>query len=147
MTLAHDWGGIISLGWALEHREQVRGIVLTNTAVHQPADSRPPALIRLAHLPALRELVCVRTPVFLRGATALSWPPLEREVRAAFAAPYAAAARRRAIGDFVADIPFGADRPQPAGTGGHQHRHHRLARARAAAVGTARPGVRRAVPA
>lgn len=111
VTLAHDWGGIISLGWALEHREQVEAVVLTNTAVHQPEDSRPPVLIRLAHLSALRDLLCVRTPVFLRSATALSWPPLDREVRAAFAAPYRGAGRRRAIGEFVADIPFGAQDP------------------------------------
>ncbi|HEY0167631.1 MAG TPA: alpha/beta fold hydrolase [Jatrophihabitans sp.] len=111
VTLAHDWGGIISLGWALEHRDQVKAVVLTNTAVHQPEDSRPPALIRLAHLSALRDLLCVRTPVFLRSATALSWPPLDREVRAAFAAPYRGAGRRRAIGEFVADIPFAATDP------------------------------------
>ena len=115
VTLAHDWGGIISLGWALEHRDQVQAVVLTNTAVHQPEDSRPPALIRLAHLPGLRDLVCVRTPVFLRGATLLSWPPLDRGVRAAFAAPYHGAGRRRAIGSFVADIPFGPeDSSRPA---------------------------------
>jgi acyl-CoA synthetase (AMP-forming)/AMP-acid ligase II/pimeloyl-ACP methyl ester carboxylesterase len=111
VTLAHDWGGIISLGWALEHRDQVEAVVLTNTAVHQPEDSRPPALIRLAHLAALRDLLCVRTPVFVRSATALSWPPLKGEVRAAFAAPYRGAGRRRAIGEFVADIPFGAHDP------------------------------------
>lgn len=111
VTLAHDWGGIISLGWALEHRDQVEAVVLTNTAVHQPEDSRPPALIRLAHLSALRDLLCVRTPVFLRSATALSWPTLDRDVRAAFAAPYRGAGRRRAIGEFVADIPFGAHDP------------------------------------
>jgi len=111
VTLAHDWGGIVSLGWALEHRAQVEAVVLTNTAVHQPADSRPPALIRLAHLSALRDLLCVRTPVFLRSATALSWPPLDPGVRAAFAAPYRGAGRRRSIGDFVADIPFGNEDP------------------------------------
>ena len=111
VTLAHDWGGIISLGWALEHRDQVEALVLTNTAVHQPEDFRPPALIRLAHLAALRDLLCVRTPVFLRGATALSWPPLDREIRAAFAAPYRGAGRRRAIGEFVADIPFRVQDP------------------------------------
>lgn len=111
VTLAHDWGGIISLGWALEHRAQVRGVVLTNTAVHQPEDSRPPALIRLAHLRMLRDSLCVRTPVFVRSATALSWPPLPSEVRGAFAAPYHGARRRRSVGDFVADIPFGEDDP------------------------------------
>lgn len=115
VTLAHDWGAIISLGWALEHRDQVEAVVLANTAVHQPADSRPPALIRLAHLRALRALLCVWTPVFTRSATALSWPPLPREVRAAFAAPYAGAGRRRAVGEFVADIPFAdADPSHPA---------------------------------
>ncbi|MDQ1739441.1 MAG: cis-3-alkyl-4-acyloxetan-2-one decarboxylase / olefin beta-lactone synthetase, partial [Pseudonocardiales bacterium] len=105
VTVAHDWGGIISLGWALEHRAQVEAVVLTNTAVHQPEDSRPPVLIRLAYLSALRDLLCVRTPVFLRSVTALSWPPLDPRVRAAFAAPYRGAGRRRSIGDFVADIP------------------------------------------
>jgi olefin beta-lactone synthetase len=37
VTVAHDWGGPVSLGWALEHRDQLAGVVLTNTAVHQPA--------------------------------------------------------------------------------------------------------------
>lgn len=111
VTLAHDWGGIISLGWALRHRTQLRGVVLTNTAVHQPEDSRPPALIRLAHLRLLRDFLCVRTPIFVRSATALSWPPLPAEVRTAFAAPYRGARRRQAVGDFVADIPFGEDDP------------------------------------
>jgi acyl-CoA synthetase (AMP-forming)/AMP-acid ligase II/pimeloyl-ACP methyl ester carboxylesterase len=111
VTVAHDWGGIISLGWALEHRDQVEAVVLTNTAVHQPEDSRPPVLIQLAHLPALRDVLCVRTPVFLRSATALSWPPLDPGIRAAFAAPYRGADRRTSIGNFVADIPFGAEDP------------------------------------
>ena len=39
VTVAHDWGGIVSLGWAARHREQLRGVVLTNTAVHQPDGS------------------------------------------------------------------------------------------------------------
>jgi len=111
VTVAHDWGGIISLGWALAHAHQLRGVVLTNTAVHQPGDSRPPALIRLAHLTALRDTLCVRTPIFVRAAGALSRPPLPRGVRAALAAPYRGAAARQAVGDFVADIPFGDHDP------------------------------------
>jgi acyl-CoA synthetase (AMP-forming)/AMP-acid ligase II/pimeloyl-ACP methyl ester carboxylesterase len=106
VSLAHDWGGSISLGWALAHRDQLRGVVLTNTAVHQPADSRPPVLIRGAHLPGVRQSVCVRTPAFVRAATALSRPALPSAVRDAFAAPYRGAARRSAVADFVADIPF-----------------------------------------
>ncbi|WP_254666599.1 alpha/beta fold hydrolase [Humibacillus sp. DSM 29435] len=111
VTLAHDWGGPISLGWALEHRDQLRAVVLTNTAVHQPADAAGPALIRLAHTPGVRQSSCVATPTFVRATTALSRPALPREVRDAFAAPYASAFRRQAVGDFVADIPFDPRHP------------------------------------
>jgi acyl-CoA synthetase (AMP-forming)/AMP-acid ligase II/pimeloyl-ACP methyl ester carboxylesterase len=114
VTVAHDWGGIISLGWALEHRQDVRGVVLTNTAVAMPEGDLGPALIRLAHAPGLRAAVTIASSVFVRGATALSWPPLPAEVRRAYAAPYRSARRRRAVGEFVADIPFRAGHPSRA---------------------------------
>jgi len=111
VTLAHDWGGPVSLGWALAHPEQLRGVVLTNTAVHHPAGTAVPALIRLARARPLRAAICVRTPAFVRTTTALSRPPLPGDVRDAFAAPYAGAGRRHGIGDFVADIPLSAEHP------------------------------------
>ena len=37
VTVAHDWGGAVSLGWALAHRDQLAGIVLSNTAIALPA--------------------------------------------------------------------------------------------------------------
>ena len=114
VTVAHDWGGAVSLGWALEHRDQLRGVVLTNTAVAQPAGDLGPVLIRLAHARALREAVTVRTPLFVAATTRLSRPPLPAAVRRAFAAPYRTAARRRSVGDFVADIPFSPDHPSRA---------------------------------
>ncbi len=106
VLLAHDWGGPIALGWALAHRDGVSGLVLTNTAVHQPSDSTAPRLIRAARLPGVLENVTVRTPTFVRGATGLSRPALEPPVRAAYAAPYGTPERRRAIGGFVRDIPL-----------------------------------------
>jgi acyl-coenzyme A synthetase/AMP-(fatty) acid ligase/pimeloyl-ACP methyl ester carboxylesterase len=109
VTVAHDWGGPISLGWASWHRDQLRGVVLTNTAVHLPEGTAGPALIRLVDRPVVRGLVCARTPTFVRGATSLSHPPLPKEVRAAFAAPYRGTSRRRAVAEFVADIPFRPD--------------------------------------
>ena len=111
VTLGHDWGGAISLGWALAHREQLLGVVLGNTAVAQPPGDRGPFLIRLAHVPLLREIGCVRTRIFVWATSALSRPALPREVRRGLAAPYPSAPRRRAIGEFVADIPFAADHP------------------------------------
>ncbi|GAB3915501.1 acyl-CoA synthetase [Microlunatus endophyticus] len=109
VTVGHDWGGIISLGWALQHREQLSGVVLANTGVDLPVGSRLPGLIRLAHNPMLLDATCVRTPAFVRGAAALSHPALPRAVRAALAEPYATPARRQAVGDFVADIPLETD--------------------------------------
>jgi len=114
VVVAHDWGGPISLGWTLAHRELVRAIVLTNTAVHHPAGAPAPTLIRVARSTALRQGTCVTTSAFVRAATALSRPPLPGDVRDAFAAPYATAERRRAVGDFVADIPLEPDHPSRA---------------------------------
>ncbi|MGM0618769.1 MAG: alpha/beta fold hydrolase [Actinomycetota bacterium] len=111
VLLAHDWGGPIALGWALAHREQVAGVVLTNTAVHQPEDAPAPRLIRSARVPAMLDSVTVRTPTFLRGATALARPPLPVAVIDAYAAPYTNAERRAAIGGFVRDIPLEEGHP------------------------------------
>ncbi|MCW2802425.1 MAG: alpha/beta fold hydrolase [Propionibacteriaceae bacterium] len=111
VTVAHDWGGPISLGWALAHRDQLAGVVLANTAVHQPLGAAPPGLIRLARTAALRTAVCVGTPLFVRATTALSRPQPPEAVRGALAAPYRGANRRRSVGDFVADIPVEADHP------------------------------------
>ena len=111
VTVAHDWGGPISLGWALAHREQLRGIVLLNTAVHQPEGSPSPSIIRLARSSPLLRLNTVQTPIFVRGTSALSGRSMPRDVAAAFAAPYATPDRRAAVGAFVADIPFEPGHP------------------------------------
>ena len=81
VTIGHDWGGPISLGWALAHRDQLRAVVLTNTAVHQPSGAQAPWLIRLARTPLLRRTVCAATPVFVRATSALSRPALPTGVR------------------------------------------------------------------
>jgi olefin beta-lactone synthetase len=114
VLVAHDWGGPVALGWALAHREQVAGLVLTNTAVHQPSDAAAPSLIRAARLPGVLETVTVRTPAFVRGASALSRPPLPAAVRDAYAAPYATDTRRVAVGGFVRDIPLDPAHPSAA---------------------------------
>ena len=111
VTVAHDWGGPISLGWALEHRDQLAGVVLTNTAVSRPGGSRVPALIALARARGVLRRLCVSTPGFLDGTLRLAHPALARAVRDAYRAPYGDARRRQSIGDFVADIPLEPDHP------------------------------------
>ena len=114
VAVAHDWGGPVLLGWAERHRDQLAGIVLTNTGVAIPADTTLPPLIRIARSAPMLESVCVRTPAFVRGATAISRPRLPKEIRDAYASPYAIAGRRRAVRDFVADIPLESDHPSRA---------------------------------
>lgn len=118
VTVAHDWGGPISLGWALRHVDRLAGVVLMNTAVHQPRLAAAPVLIRLARTGWLRRAVTERSPVFVRGTTALSrlrrGDVMPVDVARAYAAPYAGRTRRRAVGDFVADIPLEADHPSRA---------------------------------
>ncbi len=108
---AHDWGGPISLGWAQRHLDQIAGLILTNTGVALPPHTDPPALLRLARSPMLRELVCVRTMTFVRAAAALSRSSIPAGVRSALQAPYISAQRRRAVGEFVADIPLEPGHP------------------------------------
>ena len=106
MTVAHDWGGPISLGWAERHVGQLAGIVLMNTAVHQPAGSPAPSLIRAVRLPGVLKSVCATTPAFVRGTMALSRPRPSKAVRDAYEAPYLSPDRRAAIATFVEDIPL-----------------------------------------
>jgi acyl-coenzyme A synthetase/AMP-(fatty) acid ligase/pimeloyl-ACP methyl ester carboxylesterase len=110
VLVAHDWGGPISLGWAQRHLDQITGLILANTGVAVP-QSGTSALIRLARSRVLRGLICVRTATFVRAAAAMSWPPIPGEIRAALRAPYFDSARRRAVGDFVADIPLEPSHP------------------------------------
>lgn len=111
VTVGHDWGGAISLGWAVQHRDQLAGVVLMNTAVHQPEGAPAPGLIRLARSAPVLRNVTVRTPGFVAGALALSRPIPPRPVRDGFHAPYSDAAQREAIARFVADIPLEPDHP------------------------------------
>ncbi len=111
VTVAHDWGGPISLGWAMSNRDQLAGVVLMNTAVHQPPDSPAPRLIRIARSRPILSNLAVRTRGFVAGTLRLARPRLPRAVRSGFQAPYRTAARRHAIATFVADIPLEADHP------------------------------------
>lgn len=114
VTVGHDWGGVVSLGWALDHPDLLAGIVLTNTAVHQPADDPLPAALRVAMAPGVLPVGTVTTPAFLETTLALAHQRLDPAVADAFRAPYRTADRRAGIGGFVADIPATPDHPSRA---------------------------------
>nr|WP_254701108.1 alpha/beta fold hydrolase [Curtobacterium pusillum] len=111
VTLGHDWGGVVSLGWAVDHPDLVVAVTTCNTAVHQPDDAPIPAPLRLALRPQLLGRATVLTPAFLETTLAIAHPRLDRPVADAYRAPYRGAVRRGGIGGFVADIPVDAAHP------------------------------------
>lgn len=104
VSVGHDWGGLISLGWATRHKDQLAAVVLTNTAVHPAGFSLPPALTLALH-PAVHKWGTTTSSAFLRVTHSLAAPTLANDVRDAFMAPYQTIARRAGVGNFVADIP------------------------------------------
>ena len=114
VTLGHDWGGVVSLGWALDHPDQLAGVAVLNTAVHQPAADPIPAPLRLTLRGPVLGPATQATRAFLETTLALADPPLRPEVREGFRAPYRTADRRRGIRGFVADIPVDTHHPSRA---------------------------------
>ena len=111
VTLGHDWGGVISLGWAVDHPDVLAGVITLNTAVHHPEGVQIPAPLRLAGARGVLAASTVATPAFLETTLAIAHPPLDPDVKDAFRVPYRTAARRHGIGAFVADIPVDGSDP------------------------------------
>ncbi|MGY5764676.1 alpha/beta fold hydrolase [Brachybacterium sp. DNPG3] len=114
VTVGHDWGGIVSTGWALDNRHDVVGMVLTNTGIHQELGEQLPRALQLATSPGFLPASTSLTDAFLRTTLALSGDAIAPEVRAAYLAPYRGRARRKGIEAFVADIPDTASHPSRA---------------------------------
>jgi acyl-CoA synthetase (AMP-forming)/AMP-acid ligase II/pimeloyl-ACP methyl ester carboxylesterase len=108
VTFGHDWGGVVSLGWAVDHPELLAGVMLLNTAIHQNETEDIPAPLRLALARGVLSTGTVLTPAFLETTLALGHPALPTAVKNAYRAPYRSPARRGGIGGFVADIPVDA---------------------------------------
>ncbi len=111
VTVGHDWGGLISTGWALDNRHDLAGMILTNTGLHQEIAESLPRALQLATTPGFRTASTSLTDGFLRTTLSLSKPALPAEVQEGYLAPYRTRARRQGIDQFVADIPAGADHP------------------------------------
>ncbi|WP_029629396.1 alpha/beta fold hydrolase [Yaniella halotolerans] len=111
-SLGHDWGGIISLGWATNaavrsagSQIEPTGMISLNTAVWHDESDPIPAPLRAALAGPVLAGSTVVTPAFLDTTLALGQPALSGSVKAAYKAPYASRAERGGIGGFVADIP------------------------------------------
>ncbi len=101
----HDWGGAIGFGVAGRRPDRVGRILVTNTGAF--LSERIPARIALCRDPLVGRFL-------VQGLNGFAWPatwmaverPLSPAAKAGFLAPYGSPAVRRAVADFVADIPM-----------------------------------------
>ena len=109
VTIGHDWGGVLSLGWAARNTDLVSASISLNTAVHQPEDAPIPAPLRATLAGPMLPTATVVTDGFLRVTMSLG--DLDPEIKDAFRSPYENSSRRHGIGGFVADIPVDENHP------------------------------------
>ncbi len=105
--LAHDWGGAIGLGTAVDRPERFRRLVLFNTAAFR--SQRMPWRIRACRTPLLGKLAVQGANAFARAALSMATTQPARfsaSVKAGYLAPYDGWHGRRAIQAFVDDIPL-----------------------------------------
>lgn len=101
----HDWGGPIGTGVAVQRPESIISLTYLNTLLGR-LDSLP-LLLRLAAKSRWGRFGLEKTNLFLditlNSGTSQSLSP---EIKRCYRAPYLAASKRGAIGDFVRDIPL-----------------------------------------
>ncbi len=106
--VAQDWGGAIGLGAMLERQPRLDRVLLFNTGAFPP----PFVLRRIAvcRTPLLGKLALQGMNLFSLAALRMTLsrrPGLEPATAAAYLAPYNSWRNRRAVYEFVADIPRG----------------------------------------
>ena len=111
--VVHDWGGMIGLGWAARHPEQVARLVILNTAAFPlPQDKPFPWPLKLTRTPL--------GAILVRGFNAFSWgatqvgckrKKMAAPIARAYRAPYDSWKNRIATLRFVQDIPLGPNTP------------------------------------
>jgi haloalkane dehalogenase len=110
--VAHDWGGAIGMGAAVEAPERFARFVLMNTAAFRAV--RCPWAIRVCRVPLIGPLAVQGLNLFVRRAlrTAVAKPErMTAEVRAGLMAPYDSWRHRAAVLRFVLDIPLRRNHP------------------------------------
>jgi haloalkane dehalogenase len=110
--VGHDWGGAIGMGAAVADPDRYARLVLMNTAAFR--SPHMPWRIRVCRTPILGRLAVQGLSAFSQAALwmATSRPMrLSSDVRAGLLAPYDNWQHRRAIYEFVSDIPLSPRHP------------------------------------
>jgi acyl-CoA synthetase (AMP-forming)/AMP-acid ligase II/pimeloyl-ACP methyl ester carboxylesterase len=105
----HDWGGPIGTRVALNRISQLQKIVYLNTTLTE-TESLPP-FIKLAAKSVLSKLITSTTTQFLHFTTKFGAHKLSSTIKSAYLLPFPNRLARKAVCDFVQDIPFSIDHP------------------------------------
>lgn len=101
--VVHDWGGAIGFGYAVNHIENVKRIVILNTSAF--FDERIPKRIKMCR-GALGRFLVQGLNLFAKAATLMTTEAkLPKEVRQAYLEPYDSYKNRIGIYSFIKDIP------------------------------------------
>lgn len=111
--VAHDWGGMIGMAWAVRQPQRVARLALLNTAAFPlPAGKRLPLALALVRNTKIGACLVLRCNAFAAGAARVAFKrPVDPRVRAAYVGPYDSPAHRLATLRFVQDIPLGPGDP------------------------------------
>ena len=113
--VAHDWGGCIGMGAAVERPDRFARFVLMNTAAFR--STRIPLRIAVCRIPGLGALGVRGLNLFSRAALRMAVEKPERmtpAVCAGYLAPYDSWSHRIAVHRFVQDIPLRPSHPSYA---------------------------------
>ena len=110
--VCQDWGGYISLGWAVRHPQRVRSLFPMNTFAHRPrSEVSLPVPIRMFQAPGLGELLVKGLHFFVRGflfrAGVVKKDRLTAPVKQAYLAPHPNWRSRTPVLVFPREIPSG----------------------------------------
>jgi haloalkane dehalogenase len=127
--LAHDWGGMIGVGYALKRIDCIKRLILMNTAAFfPPAGIRVPFRLKfIRNVKPLAEIAVLGGNAFAYGAVLMaSRKGLAPAVRSGLLAPYNCWHNRIAILRFVQDIPLRPSDPSYATVQKAQESLHEL---------------------
>lgn len=103
--VVHDWGGPIGLGYAVQHPEMVKRILILNTAAFR--SQRMYSGIALARVPFLGDFLVRGLNAFLWGSFVINTKRLmNAAVYSGYLYPYSSWSQRIGILRFVQDIPL-----------------------------------------
>ena len=105
--IAHDWGGMIGMGWACRNPSRIERIVLLNTSAFAPsAEIKLPWQLKLARSPLGTALVQGGNAFAIGATWTCTVKSMSSEVKHGFTAPYRSFNERISTLRFVQDIPL-----------------------------------------